>query len=63
MLDLAERGRFFCYPFFMRDPWIDPLRGDARLNEILHRAESKWRDAKSAFENHPGSRVLTIGAK
>jgi len=63
MLDLAERGGFFCYPFFMRDPWIDPLRGDARLNGILHRAEAKWRDAKTAFENHPGSRVLTIGAK
>jgi tetratricopeptide (TPR) repeat protein len=63
MLDHAERGGFFCYPFFMRDPWLDPLRGDARLNEILHRAESKWREAKSAFESHPGSRVLTIGAK
>ena len=25
MLDLAERGGFFCYPFFMRDPWIDRL--------------------------------------
>jgi TolB-like protein len=63
MLDQAERGGFFCYPFFMRDPWIDPLRGEARLNDILQRAKSKWRDARSAFENHPGSRVLTIGAK
>ena len=63
MLDQSERGGFFCYPFFMRDPWIDPLRGNERLNEILHRAESKWREAKSKFESHPGSRVLTIGAK
>jgi len=59
----AERRGFFCYPFLMRDPWLDPLRGDARLNEILHRAESKWRDAQRAFESHPGSRVLSIGAK
>lgn len=41
--------------------------GDASARERFmreaHRAESKWREAKSAFERHPGSRVLTIGAK
>jgi len=63
MLDLVERNGFFCYAFFLRDAWLDPLRGDPRLNAILHRAEVRWREAKSAFENHPGSRVLTIGAR
>ena len=63
LIDKSERGGFFCYPFFVRDPWLDPLRGDARLNDIIRRAESQWRDAKRAFESHPGSRVLTIGAK
>jgi non-specific serine/threonine protein kinase len=63
MIDKAERTGFFCYPFFVRDPWLDPLRADSRLNDVIRRAESKWREAKRAFESHPGSRVLTIGAK
>ena len=56
----VERG-FFCYPYFVSDPWIDPLRGDARFVEVLRRAETKWRDAQHAFEQHPGSRVLAVG--
>jgi len=63
MIDKSERNGFFCYPFFVRDPWLDPLRGDPQFNEILRRAEAKWRDAKRAVESHPGSRVLSIGAK
>jgi non-specific serine/threonine protein kinase len=63
LLEKSEKNGFFCYPFFIRDSWLDPLRGDAKFNEILRRAESRWRDAKRAFESHPGSRVLTIGAK
>src|SRR5436190_3162466 len=63
LIDKAERTGFFCYPFFVRDSWLDPLRGDARLNEIIRRAEVRCREAKRAFENHPGSRVLTIGVK
>ena len=54
-------GGFFCYPFFVRDPWMDALRGDARFVEVLRRAESVWRDAQRAFEAHPGSRVLAVG--
>ena len=56
----VDRG-FFCYPFFVRDPWLDPVRGDARFIEVLRRAEGKWREAKRAFDEHPGSRVLSVG--
>src|ERR1051326_4339881 len=63
MIEKAEKNGFFCYPFFVRDPWLDPLRGDPQFNEIGRRAETKWRDAKRAVESHPGSRVLSIGAK
>ena len=56
----VERG-FFCYPFFVRDAWLDPIRGDGRFIEILRRAEARWRDAKRAFDEHPGSRVLAVG--
>ncbi|HSP13136.1 MAG TPA: protein kinase [Thermoanaerobaculia bacterium] len=62
-LDKAERGGFFCYPFFVRDAWVDPLRNDPRFIEILRRAESRMHDAQRAFESHPGSRVLNVGAR
>jgi eukaryotic-like serine/threonine-protein kinase len=60
-LDRAERGGFFCYPFFVRDPWLDPLRANARFSEILRRAESNMRSARRAFEEHHASRVLAVG--
>ena len=60
-INSAVDGGFFCYPWFVRDPWLDPLRGDARFIDALRRAEAKWRDAKRAFDEHPGSRVLSVG--
>ena len=57
----AERNGFFCYGFFTRDPWLDPLRMNARFMEILRRAETRMREARRAFEEHPASRVLTVG--
>src|SRR5262249_44253649 len=56
----VDRG-FFCYPYLVRDPWLDPIRGDARFIDALRRAEGKWREAKRAFDEHPGSRVLAVG--
>jgi hypothetical protein len=56
----VERG-FFCYPFFVRDAWLDPIRGDARFIDALRSAEAQCREAKRAFDEHPGSRVLSVG--
>ena len=60
--EVVQRG-FFCYPFFVSDPWLDPLRTDARFIEILRRAEARMRDAQRAFEEHPASRVLSLGVR
>jgi serine/threonine protein kinase len=63
-LETFERATttgFYCFPFFMRDSWLDPLRGLPRFIEALRSAEKKWRDAQRAFEEHPGSRVLKVG--
>jgi len=57
----AVDGGFFCYPFFVSDAWVDSLRGDARFVEVLRRAETRWREAQRAFEEHPGARVLAVG--
>ena len=32
-----------------------------RFIDTLRRAETKWREAKRAFDEHPGSRVLSVG--
>ena len=57
----VERG-FFCYPWFTRDAWLDPIRNDPRVIDALRDAERRWREADMAFHQHPGSRVLTVGA-
>jgi hypothetical protein len=63
MLDGAERDGFFCYPIFAHDPWLDPLRADARFIAVLKRAEERMRAAQRAFDAHPGSRVLAVGGR
>ena len=60
-LDRSERNGFYCYPFFASDPWLDPVRTDARFIEILRRAESNMRAAARAFDEHPARRVLAVG--
>ena len=60
-VDAAVDGGFFCYPFFIRDAWLDPLRGNSRFADALRKAEARMRDAEHAFEAHPASRVLGVG--
>src|SRR5258706_2390743 len=59
--DRAQKNAFYCFPFFMRDPWIDPLPGDPRFTEAPPSTEKKGREAQRAFEEHPGSRGLRVG--
>jgi tetratricopeptide (TPR) repeat protein len=56
-----ERG-FFCYPWFTRDAWLDPIRNDPRAIDAMRLAEKRWREADLKFHEHPGSRVLAVGA-
>jgi eukaryotic-like serine/threonine-protein kinase len=58
---LAVTNGFFCYHWFTRDPWLDPIRNDPRFVDTMRVAERRWREAEMAFHAHPGSRVLTVG--
>jgi serine/threonine protein kinase len=59
--EVSQQNGFFCFPFFMRDPWMDALRSEPRFGETLRAAERRWHEAQRAFEEHPGARVLRVG--
>ncbi|MBI1898943.1 MAG: protein kinase [Acidobacteria bacterium] len=55
----VEQG-FYCFPAFLRDPWLDSLRSDLAFNAILRRAEERYREAVAAFYRASGDRVLQL---
>jgi hypothetical protein len=59
-LEQLERvtAAFFCYPIFVQDPWLDPLRGDARFLSLLRTLERQHRRAAAMFIEQGGDRVL-----
>ena len=61
--DLLERaidGGFFCFPAFVKDPWLNPLRQSSRFSALLARAETQHREALDAFTHLRGDRTLGI---
>jgi tetratricopeptide (TPR) repeat protein len=55
---VVERG-FFCLEAFVRDPWLDPVRRDARFQKLVHRAEQRWRDAEHELRQLDSRHALT----
>jgi predicted Zn-dependent protease len=51
-------GGYFCYPQMASDPWLDPLRGDAEFERILHRAEALHQEAIEVFTAEGGPGLL-----
>ena len=40
---------FMCYPAFLRDPWLDSLRGSQEFVELLRKAQEMHREAVRSF--------------
>jgi DNA-binding winged helix-turn-helix (wHTH) protein/TolB-like protein len=49
MLRRSIEGGFFCYPFFMNDPLLDNLRGEAEFYELMRRARERHENFKRQF--------------
>ena len=44
----VEKG-FFCYPFFLIDPFLDPVRDDPEFQEVLVLAKEKHESFKQKY--------------
>ena len=40
---------FFCYPYFTRDPLLDPLRCEPEFSEPLHNARHRRKEFQHKF--------------
>jgi TolB-like protein len=58
MFKRAVDSGFHCYPFFARDPWLDPLRSTAEFAAIARTAEAGYRDAVGTFVDAGGEQLL-----
>jgi tetratricopeptide (TPR) repeat protein len=57
-LQAVIEGGFFCAPLFAQDPWLAPLRADARADELLARAAALRAEALAAYRGAGGATLL-----
>jgi non-specific serine/threonine protein kinase len=55
----VEEG-FFCYPAFVRDPWLDSLRATPEFKATLQRARERHLGAVRAFVEAGGEQLLGV---
>jgi TolB-like protein/tetratricopeptide (TPR) repeat protein len=65
-LELLERvvsGGYLCAPAMANDAWLDPLRRRAPFAKLRARAEEQHAQARAAFEQLGGDRVLGVSSR
>ena len=58
----SVEGGFSCFAFASRDPWFEPLRSDEEFRTLLRVMEARERQARAAFIEAGGDRILAVGA-
>jgi TolB-like protein/DNA-binding winged helix-turn-helix (wHTH) protein len=58
-LSQAARTGFPCYPWYERDPLLDPIRGDSRFIDFMRELRRSWEDARAKYAR--GSREVRRG--
>lgn len=59
-LRAAVEGGLFCFSVLARDPWLDSLRTFPEFTAIVREAETLEREARAAFLQASGDRVLGL---
>lgn len=54
---VVDRG-FHCLQILLCDPWLDPLRGISRFNQIVGRVEGLVREAEDEYRREGGEHLL-----
>jgi DNA-binding winged helix-turn-helix (wHTH) protein/TolB-like protein len=49
LLRLSIDQGFFCHPYFITDPLLDSLRGEAEYNELMEKARARHEEFKKKF--------------
>ncbi len=62
LIDRAVNSGYVCYPFFVREPWLDPLRGRPEFGWLLELAKTRYEEMCDAFRRVGGEAVLGVGA-
>jgi tetratricopeptide (TPR) repeat protein len=51
----AATTGFPCYPWYERDPLLDPLRGDSRFADFMEGQRRSWEDARAKYSAQSGT--------
>lgn len=51
---------YICYPALIHDPWLESLRQSGKLEQLTARARTHQEQAREAFEEADGDRLLRI---
>ncbi|MEJ2616988.1 MAG: FlgO family outer membrane protein, partial [Ignavibacteriaceae bacterium] len=49
LLKRAVDGGFYCYPFMLKDKFLDPVRNDKKFQEVLNHAKKKYEEFKKSI--------------
>ena len=60
MLRHSVEDGFYTPSFLARDPWLDLLRGEAEFDRIVQLAQSRYDEARRAFEAAGGPRIVGL---
>jgi serine/threonine protein kinase/tetratricopeptide (TPR) repeat protein len=58
----AVDGGFYAPYTLLNDPWLAPLRGEARFAEIVRLAQARHDEARAVFQAEGGERLLGLPA-
>jgi TolB-like protein len=62
MFSRAVDHGFFCYPSFVRDPWLDRLRGTPSFSAIMQKASHLHQEALRVFRSNVKDALLGLAA-